>query len=94
MIERWDLPQVIADVVAHHHQPDHATSNLTAVSLIHLADVAANRLGIGLMEPWSTPLHPFARKCLNWEQRDLDAEMQATKEDPKFQQELEWLVHL
>ncbi len=44
---RWKLSALLADVIQHHHKPQHAGVNMKAASVVFLADSLAIRLGIG-----------------------------------------------
>ncbi len=43
LVERWNLPPTLAEVVACHHQPSMATEHKTLASLVHLTDYMANK---------------------------------------------------
>ncbi len=44
LVDRWNLPSTLAEVVGCHHQPTLATDkHLTLTTLIHLTDYMANR---------------------------------------------------
>ena len=43
LVERWNLPPSLAEVVACHHNPSLATEHKSLASLIHLTDYMANR---------------------------------------------------
>lgn len=47
LAERWNLPSVLADAIANHHQPSLSKENKTLTSIIHLADYMTQRLSIG-----------------------------------------------
>lgn len=47
LIDRWNLPLSIADVVLYHHKPSQAPSNQELTALIHLADYMTKQLMIG-----------------------------------------------
>ncbi|MDP2105058.1 MAG: HDOD domain-containing protein, partial [Desulfobulbaceae bacterium] len=38
LTDEWDLPESIAQVIAHHHQPDQASSHHDLTHLVYLAD--------------------------------------------------------
>jgi len=44
LIDKWNLPLDISDVVEHHHRPSEADNNKILVSLIHLADYIVDTL--------------------------------------------------
>jgi len=47
LIDRWNLPISIADVISHHHQPSKAENNRELTALVHLADNMTKQLMIG-----------------------------------------------
>lgn len=40
---KWNLPEVVQDVIAYHHQPDRADTNASIVELVGLADCLAKQ---------------------------------------------------
>lgn len=47
LIDRWNLPVSIADVISYHHNPSLAKTNRELTALIHLADNMTRQLMIG-----------------------------------------------
>lgn len=47
LMEQWQLPHVLVEMVALHHTPSILRSNPTLVSLVHIGDVLARQMGIG-----------------------------------------------
>lgn len=47
LAERWNLPSVLADAIANHHQPSQSKENKTLTSIVHLADYMTQSLSIG-----------------------------------------------
>ncbi|MCB0742684.1 MAG: HDOD domain-containing protein [Ignavibacteriales bacterium] len=47
LIDRWNLPIAIADVINFHHKPSEAENNRELTALVHLADFMTTRLMIG-----------------------------------------------
>lgn len=47
LIDRWNLPVSIADVVSYHHNPSLAKTNRELIALVHLADYMTKQLMIG-----------------------------------------------
>lgn len=46
LVERWNFPEILCDILLHHHNPEEAANNkLTAI--VHLADYMTTKLGIG-----------------------------------------------
>ncbi len=50
LIEKWNLPQFLADVILNHHQPSDAEENTTITALVHLADYMTQFLQFGEFE--------------------------------------------
>jgi len=48
LAEKWDLPDVLKDVISFHHAPESAPDNNEIVNLTYVADVLTNRLLPGL----------------------------------------------
>ncbi len=65
LIDRWNLPVSIADVILYHHQPSLAKNNRELTALVHLADNMTRQLMIGDFS-WdeSTKLDPEIIKIL------------------------------
>ncbi len=47
LVDKWNLPNAIADVISFHHKPSEAENNKELVTLIHLADFMTKQLMIG-----------------------------------------------
>ncbi|MBI5095375.1 MAG: HDOD domain-containing protein [Candidatus Hydrogenedentes bacterium] len=47
ILEQWNLPAPVVDVVRWHHQPDQHQGETLALDLIHIADSLATLSGIG-----------------------------------------------
>lgn len=47
LIERWNLPFSLSDVIHYHHFPSDASDNRVLSAIIHLADYMTNALDIG-----------------------------------------------
>jgi len=47
LVDRWNLPIAIADVISYHHQPTLAEKNRELTALVHLADNMTRQLMIG-----------------------------------------------
>lgn len=45
---RWNLPEALVDMIAHHHGPSRESKNRTQVCIVHVADAIASMLGLGL----------------------------------------------
>lgn len=47
LLERWNFPEVLSDVILHHHKPEESKDNNFLAALIHLADYMTQKLEIG-----------------------------------------------
>ena len=47
LMERWNLPDYLVEVVRWHHQPQLSSDDPVAVNLVHVADVACMMAGVG-----------------------------------------------
>ncbi len=47
LAERWNLPAKLVQVIAHHHQPEHAGSFALEAAIVHLADILCRALNMG-----------------------------------------------
>ncbi len=45
--EKWNLPQVLCDVLNHHHHPGESTLNKELTAIVHLADFMTQALQAG-----------------------------------------------
>jgi len=60
LLNRWQMPLSLEDMVCHHHEPE-KSKNLMESSILHLADIMANAMGIGTSgERLIPPLHQEA----------------------------------
>jgi len=50
LIEKWNLPQFLADVILYHHKPSDAEENAIITALVHLADYMTQSLQFGEFE--------------------------------------------
>lgn len=55
LIEKWNLPPILGDVILHHHEPDKA-ENKQLAAIVHLADYMTQKLGIGAFN-WDEKLN-------------------------------------
>lgn len=46
LVEKWNLPPVLGDVILHHHDPENA-ENKQLTFIVHFADYMTQKLGIG-----------------------------------------------
>jgi HD-like signal output (HDOD) protein len=64
LIEQWKLPVMLENNVRYHHNPS-AAQQLVPASIVHLADLIVNMLGIGSSgEKFIPPLDPTAWEAL------------------------------
>ncbi len=47
LVDRWNLPVSISDVISFHHNPSLAENNRELIALVHLADYMTKQLKIG-----------------------------------------------
>jgi putative nucleotidyltransferase with HDIG domain len=47
LAERWNLPVKLAQVIAHHHHPEQASSFALEAAIVHLADIFCRALNMG-----------------------------------------------
>ena len=47
LLESWNLPQEIVEVVKYHHQPDQLGKNSMVVDLVHISDILCMMSGTG-----------------------------------------------
>ena len=53
LLDKWNLPESIADVISYHHYPSKCESNIELTALVHLADHMTKQLMIGEFH-WDT----------------------------------------
>jgi putative nucleotidyltransferase with HDIG domain len=51
LARKWELPACLVEAIAYHHFPGAAVTSPKLAAIVHLADVIALRLGIGLPHP-------------------------------------------
>ncbi len=77
LMERWMLPDALAGAVRHHHNPGAAREHMLEASLVHMAEVFANRSQMGaLFENASSEaeISPRAWEATSLSSQDLDQE--------------------
>ena len=47
LVEKWNLPVKLVQVIAHHHQPQNAGNFALEAAIVHLADIFCRALNIG-----------------------------------------------
>ncbi|HMQ53896.1 MAG TPA: HDOD domain-containing protein [Anaerolineae bacterium] len=50
LAQRWELPAELIDAIAYHHMPVMAKTAAKLTAIVHIADILALRLGIGLTD--------------------------------------------
>jgi putative nucleotidyltransferase with HDIG domain len=76
LMRNWQLPGNLIDAVGHHHAPADATVGKTEAAIVHLANVLANRSGIGTFTEEPGSLSAFdvrALTILELDTENLDA---------------------
>lgn len=70
--DSWNFPQDLIQSIGFHHAPDTAKGKPVLVMIIHIADVAALELGVGLTdESLAYPIHPVATEVTGFGKEDL-----------------------
>ena len=60
LLNKWQMPLSLEDMVRHHHEPQKSKNQLES-SILHLADIMANTMGMGTSgERLVPPLHQEA----------------------------------
>ncbi len=74
LLRHWNIPEVLAEAIEHHHQPLNAVNNLDLSICLHLADFAARYIQIGASgSPYfQTPSIELLKK-INMTGRDFKA---------------------
>lgn len=63
---KWNLPEELAEAIAHHHDPEKAVVNPKLTAIVHTADALCMMLGIGLgIDGLYYPLSEAAMKTIN-----------------------------
>lgn len=47
ILQKWELPEELVDVVKHHHRPDEATTDQLTTDIVHVADALCLSGGLG-----------------------------------------------
>jgi len=55
LVEKWNLPPILGDVILHHHEPSNA-ENKQLTAIVHLADFMTQKLNVGAFE-WDKDLN-------------------------------------
>jgi len=69
----WNLPEILIESIAFHHQPEKAKKHPEAVSIIHIANCICSMVGHG--GGASIPgnrINGFAISCINLQKDDVD----------------------
>lgn len=76
IIERWNLSPRFAEIIRHHHEPEHAPEMPKATSIVNLADTVARML-MKSDEPVKVlfKLDPVAMRILNLKESTLVPEL-------------------
>ncbi len=90
LIDKWNLPPILGDVILHHHHPANA-ENKQLSAIVHLADYMTQKLGIGAFN-WDELLNcdPFIMDVFNFpDEASLDSYI--TKHQELFLSQIELL---
>lgn len=86
IVKRWNLPEELVESITNHHLPERSLQNTDLTSIIHLADVLANMLGLGGgVDSFLNPLKPETLDRFRLTETDLElllAEMADLISDP------------
>ena len=67
LLQKWNIPESIVQMIVYHHRPEDAKTSLNEVSIIHIADIFINGLQYGSSGTYFVPtLYPKA-----WESTGL-----------------------
>jgi HD-like signal output (HDOD) protein len=64
LADRWTLPFDLENAIVYHHKPWEATNIKELVSIVHLADAIAHRLGCGLWDNEKAPMEWIAARSV------------------------------
>ncbi|MEA1960051.1 MAG: HDOD domain-containing protein [Bacillota bacterium] len=71
--EKWNLPDELVHTIAWHHLPEKDEQNNRLTSIVHLADVSALSMGIGIgIDGMLYPVSKYALQILNMEASDIE----------------------
>lgn len=74
--EAWSLPVELCDAIRYHHRPGDAPEGYLLPHLVHIGDIVALSLGLGLgSDGLNYPLMPEALSVLNATLADIEAVM-------------------
>lgn len=76
LLEVWNLPASIVEVVKFHHHPEEAAKQVKAAYLVHTADMMAMQSGIGIgVDGLNYSFSPMASEVLGLNEEVLDVVM-------------------
>jgi putative nucleotidyltransferase with HDIG domain len=74
MARDWNLPEILAESISFHHQPEKAKENPEVVSIIHIADCICSMVGQGSSANiMADRIKRFAISCINLQSDDVDS---------------------
>jgi HD-like signal output (HDOD) protein len=47
LAEKWNLPEMVTEVIEHHHHPEQAGAHAPEAAVVHVADIFCRALGLG-----------------------------------------------
>jgi len=80
LMAKWNIPQVYADVVARHHDPNFGDDE-TLLLLVRLVDLACNKIGVGVQEKPDTKVAASAEAQVLGVSDVMAAELEILLED-------------
>ena len=82
--DRWNLPQMLAEVINYHHQPLENKDYWATTALVHTADILAREAGIGSGgDDTEMTIHPHVWEWLKFSQDDYQIILEELKEEVK-----------
>ena len=69
----WNLPEILIESIAFHHQPEKAKKHPDAVSIVHIANSICSMIGHGAgASILGNRINGFAISCINLQSDDID----------------------
>jgi putative nucleotidyltransferase with HDIG domain len=74
MARRWNFPDILVEAIARHHSPSHEQSENTALHAVHISNVVAKMIGIGLgLEQMNMTADAYSAQVLGLSSTALEA---------------------
>lgn len=89
LADKWQLPFILVEAIALHHQPNNIRSNPKLVSIIHLADTITYPMNYGFLNKFKkNSINPFIMEELNLNRSRLVELVNEVRKTFKEEQEL------